>query len=443
MGRARRTFWLSRLSSIAVLLMTASSVWAQTDSTKNQLDIGLNFMTHGEIRSGGLPRSFDEDVTIEDRANFVMGRTRLWAEYRRSGLEARVMAQNTAVWGMRNNTAITLYEAWVKLKARNGMFAQIGRIPLAYDDERIIGPDDWAMAALSHDVLRLGYEGHGHKVHALLAYNQNAENLNTGTYYENGAQPYKTMQTLWYHYDIPKFPFGASLLFMNIGMQSGTKGVDPHTEYQQMLGTRLLYHPKHLDLEGSYYRQMGKDEYATKIEAWMASVKATVKPTDNYGFSVGYDYLSGDDYVPVIGPGTIGLPYHAVIKGFTPVYGSHHQFYGVMDYFYQSAYSQGFTPGLQNAFIGGYWKPFTPLTCRAAYHYMATATTLKNLNKTLGHDIELEAKYQFTKDISLSAGFTFMVGTETMDRLKQGTGDKYVRWGWFSLNISPTLFRIW
>ena len=102
--------------------------------------------------------------------------------------------------------ALNLYEGWVKMTAKNGLFAQVGRIALSYDDERIIGTNDFAMAAQSHDVLRVGYEGYGHKVHAILGYNQNAENVYKGTYYAGGSQAYKTMQTVWYHYDVPKFP---------------------------------------------------------------------------------------------------------------------------------------------------------------------------------------------------------------------------------------------
>ena len=70
---------------------------------------------------------------------------------------------------------------------------------------------------------------------------------------------------------------------------------------------------------------------------------------------------------------------------------------------------------------------------------MAVATKLEGLNKTLGHDVELEASYRFSKNVSLSAGFSFMAGTETMYRLKQHSGDRSVQWGWFSLIVSPSL----
>ena len=433
------------------LLLASMSSWAQTDSLPNQLRLGVNFMTHGETRGGGLPPSSSGGDNIEDRSNFLLGRTRITVNFQRPGLEAHAVLQNKAIWGMKNNQTLNLYEGWVKMKADCGLFAQVGRVALAYDDERIIGPNDFATASKSHDLLRLGYEGYGHKFHALFAYNQNASNTLGGSYYVDGAQYYKTMQTLWYHYDVPRFPLGASLLFMNIGEQAGVQEGNKdynnnpeRTVYQQIYGGYVNFHPKHLTLEGSYYRQTGTnaDEKmnASPITAWMAGVKATVMPSDRYGFISGYDYLSGDEYMVVRKPGTLGRILQVESKGFTPLYGSRTKFYGILDYFYQSAYLDGFTPGLQNTFVGGYFRPTRKLECRAIYHYLATATKLTDLERTLGHAVELEASYRFTDDIFLVASYTQMHGTNTMDRLKQNMGDKNARWGWFSLVISPTLF---
>ena len=436
-----------------LLLLASVSCWAQTDSLTNKLSVGLNFMTHGEIRGGGLPRSGTEMV-VDDRANFLLGRTRLAVDYGRPGLTAHAIIQNSAVWGAKGNQSLNLYEGWVrgsilspKKGKGDGLFAQVGRVALAYDDERIIGPNDFAMASKSHDVLRMGYEGYGHKAHAILAYNQNASNINTNTYYDDGAQSYKTMHVLWYHYDVPKVPLGASLLFMNVGIQAGEHGSKynpPSTEYQQMLGGYVKFAPKYLSVEGSYYRQMGKvvDAFkqASKIKAWMGSVKAVVKPADNYGFELSYDYLSGDDYVPILYGGQLGLTRHDVMKGFSPLYGSRTKFYGIMDYFYESAFTNGFTPGLQKVSTGVFFKPTSKLDCRASYHYLAVATDLNDLNRTLGHAVSLQGGYRFAKDISLIAGYTQMMGTETMDRLKQGESSKRAHWGWFSLVVSPSLF---
>lgn len=433
-----------------VLLATSQCLFAQTDTAKvNTLNVGLNFLTHGEICAGGLPRTDNGTTPPDDRSQFLLGRARINVDYERPGLQAHAVIQNKAVWGTSGNTALKLYEGWVKMTSRNGLFAQLGRVALSYDDERIIGPNDFAMAALSHDVLRAGYEGHGHQLHAIFAYNQNAENIYNNTYYDSdaGAQYYKTMQTVWYHYDVPNFPLGASLLFMNVGLQAGEQGSElrpPSTEYQQMWGGYVNFHPEHLTIEASYYRQTGNlvnniREYLP-IKAWMASVQASYKPSDRYGVKAGYDYLSGDDYMPVTYGGTFGMVHHDMLKGFAPLFGSRSKFYGILDYFYESAYINGFTPGLQNAFVGGFGNPTDKLKCSLDYHYLAVATDLEDLNRTLGHSIDLQATYEFTKDFSLTAGYTFMIGTETMNRLKQGNSSKHARWGWFSLVISPSIF---
>lgn len=446
-----------RKSCLLLLLLVALDGWAQKDSV-NQLSVGLNMMVHGEACGGGLPRGSNKDADIpEDHSQFLLSRNRLVIDYERKGLQTHAIVQNKYVWGMKGNQSLNLYEGWVKLSAPCGLFAQAGRIALSYDDERIIGTNDFAMASQSHDVARVGYEGHGHKVHAILAYNQNSDEVYSGSYYANGAFEYKSMQTVWYHYDVPRFPLGVSLLFMNIGIQAGVPNKvndQPRIEYQQMYGGYFLFSPRYLTLEGSYYRQggtianwktnpdTGNKEYngSMDLDAWMASIKATVSPSDRYGFELGYEYLSGDDYVAVVKPGSLGMVYHKSLKGFTPLYGSRTKFYGMMDYFYESAYINGFTPGLQNAYGGVFGTPVKGLQCKLLYHYLAVSTDLEKLNRTLGHSVEFQASYRFSNDVSLNAGYTQMMGTETMDQLKQGTGNKRARWGWFSLVISPSVF---
>lgn len=434
--------------ALALLLIPWSAAFAQADSTKlNSLTIGLNLKAHGEVISGGLPA--DDAKQSKNSTAFILGRTRILANYSRPGLEVHTVLQNLAVWGTSGNQALKLYEGWAKLTSRTGLFAQIGRIALSYDDERIIGPNDFAMAAFSHDALRLGYEGKGHKLHTVLAFNQNEPNVYSDSYYVNGAQLYKNMQMLWYHYDVPVFPLGVSLLFMNFGLQSGLTDSEtnpPKTVYQQMFGGYLTYTPERFSIEASYYRQTGRFvdvRYMQSgvIDAWMAAVKASAKVSDIFGLALGYDFLSGDDYVVVPSPGDIGTVWRDATRGFSPLYGSRTKFYGLLDYFYQSAYIHGFTPGLQNAYATFNLTPGSKFSGSATYHYLAVATKLKDLSSTLGHSMDLQLSYSFTKDISLSAGYTLMLGTETMDRLKQGLGSRHSHWGWFTLTISPSLFN--
>ena len=111
-----------------------------------------------------------------------------------------------------------------------------------------------------------------------------------------------------------------------------------------------------------------------------------------------------------------------------------------MDFFYVKTYLNGFTPGLQNLYAGVDYSPVKSLSLKASYHYMAMATNLEGIDKTLGHDIDLEASCQVMKDVRLSAGISFMTGTESMQKLQRADDNKHLRWGWFSLIVSPHLF---
>lgn len=434
---------LFRVFAMTAFLVQTEGIYAQEDGP-NHLTVDLQMLFQGEVRDGGILNSddYEEKEDVDDHSNFIIERSRLAINYQRDRLELKFTPQHQGIWGQSGKGSFNVYEAWAKYTTTAGFFGQIGRQTLSYDDERIIGPNDWAMAGISHDLLKVGYEGHGHKAHLLLAYNQNAENINGGTYYTGGAQPYKTMHTLWYHYDVPTFPLGVSLLFMNVGMQGGEEVSSACTQYQQLAGTYISYTPKLGSLTGSYYRQMGHDEFGMEIDAWMATVKATVRPADTYEIEAGFDYLSGDPYFAIPGKGMSGLTWHKKIQGFNSIYGSHHKFYGAMDFFYVSTYYNGFSPGLQNAYIGATAWPHKKLSLSASYHYMATSTSLRNVNMTLGHAIELGVAYSFKPNIRISGGFSYMTGTETMEKLKRASSDGSLRWAWLTLSVSPRIINM-
>ena len=210
--------------SVDTLSVAAPADTAQT-TKENKLVIDLDFLTRGELRKGGL----SNEEGADDQATFVIARTLLGIGYQRPGLIAHATAQHSGVWGSNETNSFNIYEAWVDLNTKNGFFAKVGRQSLSYDDQRIFGSDDWAMTAMSHDALKLGYEGHGHKLHIIGAFNQNIANIDGGTYFTGGLQPYKAMETVWYHYDVKKIPLGISLLFTNIGMQSDKEHKDTCT----------------------------------------------------------------------------------------------------------------------------------------------------------------------------------------------------------------------
>ena len=82
------------------------------------------------------------------------------------------------------------------------------------------------VAGRYHDALKLGYANKNNEIHAILAFNQNDEKTEAGTYYNSSiGQPYKNMQTVWYHYKADKIPFGL-YASMNSGLEKGTSSRD-------------------------------------------------------------------------------------------------------------------------------------------------------------------------------------------------------------------------
>lgn len=420
-----------RRGILLLLLALPFGVRAQ----ENAFSVSADYLTRGEIRAGGLSVSDEEEA---GRARFLLGRTRLVGDYSHSWLSARLSAQHAGTWGSSEGSDLSMYEAWVEMRSPKGFFAKVGRQSLSYDDQRIFGSDDWSMTGISHDVLKTGFEGGAHKVHLFAAYNQNIDNMEQGgTRYSDGLQPYKSMIGAWYHFDVPKVPLGLSLLLVDMGVQSRMEDEgDGATNFQKMGGGFLSFRPGRWELEAAYYHQWGKEEWGIPVDAWMASVKASASLSEAWSIRAGYDFLSGEENFAMPAAGQIGLTRHEVVRGFSSLYGSNHKFYGAMDFFYVSTYVNGFTPGLQNLYAGIQWKP-GKLSMDAGYHYFATAAPIEGVSRALGHEAELSAAWSVGKDVTLSAGYSFMLGTETMSRLKRTADKNRLSWAWVMLQVTP------
>jgi hypothetical protein len=58
----------------------------------------------------------------------------------------------------------------------------------------------------------------------------------------------------------------------------------------------------------------------------------------------------------------------------------------------------------------------------------------------LGHDIDLSVAYSFANFVTLSAGYSYMRGTKTMEILQNTTDSRRLHWGWLMLTVTPTIF---
>ena len=399
-------------------LLTSMTATAQDSN----LTIEAQLRTRAEYNGGAIiPRDNDGK-----RAVFINERARVSLGYKYKSLELKTSVQHTGVWGQDGmndaNGRATMNEAWAKLNFGDGFFAQVGRQQLKYDDERILGASDWNVNGNWHDALRLGYENPMHKVHVIAAFNQNKEN-ERGMYYDM-TMPYKTMQTLWYHFQGEALPIGVSLIGVNIGCESGGEG-SGNFKFMQTFGTDVSVTPANLDVHGAFYYQMGKQADGTDVQAWMASGRLGYTFIPELEIHAAYDYLSGND------------ANSTKVKAFNALYGTHHKFYGAMDYFPGTL-----SAGLQDIQGGITSQVVKNLNLQATYHYLMVTHKQPGTNSALGHEVDFQFTAKLMKDVSLSGGYSFMLGTETMDALVGGNHKKWQDWGWLQLNVNPRiLFR--
>lgn len=406
---------------------------------ENIFSMSAQIRPRAEYRNGVLfPRKEGDGAT-----GFIDNRARLSMNYERQNLSIGLSAQHVGVWGqdpqIDKNGRFMLNEAWAQLNFGYGLFVKLGRQSLIYDDERILGGLDWNVSGRYHDALKLGYENEKNKLHLILSFNQNSNDRKYGgTYYAPGGQPYKTMQTLWYQYTCSK-SFNASFLFMNLGLEGGDKQTETSdTQYLQTLGTNLYYQPANWTFGGTFYYQFGKNANHKDVSAFMWAINAAYKIDARWKIAIGSDYLSGAD-----NNSSPGSKYTA----FDPLYGTHHKFYGAMDYYYASGFIGGLNPGLWDNQLSVTFQPASKVSLSLSYHNFSTTGEIELQNQTkasrgLGSELDFQMDWQIMKDVKLSAGYSTMFGTETMEIVKGGSKSSWQDWGWLSLNINPRIFAV-
>lgn len=413
---------------LSLIILSANNLFAQTE--KGEITVKGQLRPRAEYRHGALSPIGEG----QKASSFISNRARVNIGYDNGFLSMGFGAQDVSVWGERpqidpNPWTSGINEAWAKIY-KNGYFAQFGRQQLAYDDDRILGTLDWNQAGRYHDALKLGYEDGLNKLHLILAYNQRYQGINSGTFYI-GGQPYKTMQTAWYKYDYrPHSHF--SLLFMNLGMEAGKPATDDEpavskTKNMQTFGANVTHRINDLNLSGSAYYQMGKNRADQSISAYMFAAKAQYVFTPKLSLVIGIDYLSGQDDSDKA-------------TNFDPLYGTHHKFYGSMDYFYASSFGN---KGLSDIYASIVLRPVGALSIDLTYHNFSSQQDIlvNDVSKRgLGSEIDLTITYPIRPYITLQGGYSMMFGTDAFHQIKGGSNDKTQNWAFLSLNVSPTIF---
>ena len=99
---------------IAAVVLTPANALAQEQNAQPQSDSGekvntfaidAELMTRSELRMGGLP---DNEEDHDNKAYFILERTRLGLDYERSFIKAHVTGQHSAIWGQAGKGSFNL-----------------------------------------------------------------------------------------------------------------------------------------------------------------------------------------------------------------------------------------------------------------------------------------------------------------------------------------------
>ena len=112
-----------RYVCLIVILFLSAGLRAQ----ESRFSVDGDFLTRGEIRSGGL--STNEEGETEDFAAFIFERSLLKVDYNRPGLSANFSVQHNGTWGSSNEATFDIYDAWVSLNALS-MTTSVYSVPM-------------------------------------------------------------------------------------------------------------------------------------------------------------------------------------------------------------------------------------------------------------------------------------------------------------------------
>jgi hypothetical protein len=415
------------------------TTFAQADS--QQVKINIQLRPRAELRNG----LFTPILKGQQAAAFVSQRSRLGILYSKNQkLKLGFSAQVVNVWGndpqvQPTASDVSLYEAWAQLYFNPDWSVKIGRQVFSYDDERILGSLDWNNAGRKHDAVLLGFEKNKLKAHLAAAYSQNAEKV-TNTFFDNSAsQPYKGMEFLWMKYQFSN-ALGVSVLGINLDMQNR---LDSSVAHLQTVGTNIYFKKNQFNFTATYYYQTGrnslKNSFSIKTNAWMAAVKAGYDFNRDFGIGAGSDYLSGRDM----------NSNSSTITFFNPLYGTHHKFYGFMDYFY--AGNPHNNVGISDSYLNFSVNSSKRLSWQLVLHHFESAArvidyTGSRAGSSLGNEADLTFGYNIMSGVRLFGGYSQMFTNTSMKYVKNISASQTMKpvqnWLWLSINVNPDILLL-
>ncbi len=414
----------------------------------------------GEIRPRAEYRHGYKSVADSNQAAgfFIDQRTRINVDYKVSDYQFYVSLQDIRTWGANSQLNVSdgflaVHQAWAKVNFESNWGLKLGRQEISYDDDRIFGNVGWAQQARSHDAALLQYNNGKLKLDIGGAFNQ-AGPTSVGTDYAV-PKSYRDMQYVWANRSFGK-KVQVSLLALNIGQQVSSAGTNS-MNYTQTVGTHTKLNFDKFKLNFNGYVQMGSPAM-TPVKPLFASLLGldmSYNVSKEFVLGLGYERQSGTSQTDTT------EAYNDKSYSFTPWFGTNHKFNGYMDYFYVGS-GHG-AVGLQDAYLKLKYKKDKWSVGLDAHLFMSAADVLDPLelatsgkwtamNSMLGTEFDLSFMRKLNKSVTLKAGYSHLLATETLATLKgvtytsgtdagKGRTDQINNWGYVMIIFKPTFLK--
>jgi len=476
-----KNIYFKSIVTVVIFIMTAVTANAQ-------FNIAAEFRLRGEYRDGYMTLLDSSRTPNAD----LLGRSRLLFDYKNEKITTRFSLYNAWVYGQNNYSSdtitkntVNIYEAWFKYNFTKSIGIRIGRMEVAYDDERLFGVSNWSMWGATHDIviiqldaMKIGFRGDYaiavNNVAPAPAY-LNSYNLRNNYKYltylylqakffkekltvsvmgvvdafqKNNLITIKTntkYDTLYIH-DANDSIIGTTIL--PVETTKSTTEEFPNTIYARgTVGAGAWLNLKKWGFSVNGYYQFGhiRDGRILNSNFYAAYVSyQVVKPLK---LQLGYEHLSGNNFSDTV-------TFKSEVKGFSTLYGTSHRGYGYMDMF-NSLVKDNFSPGLNDLYgratVGFNDKMSLEITYRwfnipNGYLYAKPGKSgqvpFVAVKKSLGSEIDLMYIYKPIPNLELNVAYCFFLPTETMERydgLKPGTS-KFAQYAYIMITYKPNFF---
>ena len=377
-----------------------------------------------------------------EHTSFIGQRSRINFNYNDSKLKVKLALQNVHTWGDAATTTVSskngmaAFEAWAEYSFTDNWSTKIGRQPISYDNQRVIGGLDWANQGRSFDAALIKYKGKNGQLDLGFALNTDTE-AKVAPAAPYGTDIFKDMQYAWYHTNFSKL--AVSFLALNIGKEYLEAPTEIGRNYFQTFGTYAKFDGKAFVFDFSFYGQTGRTTtpatptVVSQVSAWEAAVNLGYVFSPKLKLTAGYEFLSGKDQ------GSSST----MVKSFSPLFGTNHALNGYMDYFYVG--NHFYSVGLNDISLKLDF-PINKVNVSLAPHVFSAPNKIMAGNveqdSYLGTEVDLTASYKVYKDITLTAGYSQMFASDSMVVLKGGSGlnDTTNNWAYVMVNINPQIF---